>query len=59
MATVRSKNWEDKEYDNCGSTTIAVIEIESISIPLCRRCYSELSDSVKEFNKTTLGGEDG
>lgn len=54
MAIVRAKNWEDKEYDNCGNTTIAVVEVGNISIPLCRECYSRLNGSVRRFNETTF-----
>lgn len=54
MATVRAKTWEDKEYDNCGRDTIAVIEVGNVSIQLCKKCYSELRGSLKEFDETTF-----
>ena len=52
MTKIRAATYEDKEYDSCGNTTIAVLEIDQITIPLCRSCLSELNESIDVFNST-------
>ena len=55
MATIRAYNYyDDESHDNCGSATIAVLEVGRIKIPLCDECYRELSQSVQEFDATTF-----
>lgn len=52
MIEIRATNYEDKEYDSCGSTTVAAIEINNITIPLCSECVDELNESLSKFNNT-------
>ena len=52
MIEIRAANYEDKEYDKCGNTTVAVLEIDSITIPFCRTCLDELNKSLSVFNNT-------
>lgn len=52
MITIRKRDWDDKEYDNCGNTAIAVLEIDNITIPLCKECLNELNEELDEYNKT-------
>lgn len=54
MIGIRATNYEDKEYDSCGNTTIAVLEIDSITIPLCDSCLNELNESLSTFNNTVF-----
>lgn len=54
MAEIRAATYEDKEYGSCGSTTIAVLEIDQITIPLCRDCAQKLIESIDIFNNTTF-----
>ena len=50
MVTFRKKDWDDKPYDCCGSTAIAVLEIDNITIPLCAECVNELTEQLNEYN---------
>lgn len=52
MIVFRKPEWEDKDYDSCGNTTIAVLEIDSITIPLCDECVNDLSEQIKEYHDT-------
>ena len=53
MAEIKPYNYyEDEEYDNCGSTTIATLSVDRIKIPLCRECLNELLESVEKFKNT-------
>ena len=54
MIEFRGSSWEDKEYDSCGNTTVAVLEINSMTIPLCMDCVTELLKCVDVFNNTTF-----
>lgn len=38
--------------DSCGNTTVAILNINGIKIPLCEICIKELSESLKKFNDT-------
>lgn len=51
MLRFRGPDYDDKEYDSCGNTTIAVLEIDSITIPLCRECLTSLKRDIKEYNQ--------
>ena len=52
---LRSLTYEDKEYDACGKSTIAVLELgNSITIPLCEECLNELYNSVEDFKSKTF-----
>jgi hypothetical protein len=42
----------DEEYDSCGSTTVAILTVDRIKIPLCMNCLNELNESLSEFNNT-------
>ena len=52
MVEFRASNWEDKEYDSCGNTTVAALEINSMTIPLCMDCVEELIQHVDVFKNT-------
>lgn len=52
MITFRKRDWDDKEYCTCGSTAVAVLEIDNITIPLCLNCIDDLNDQMKEYNNT-------
>jgi hypothetical protein len=52
MITFRKRDWDDKEYCTCGSTAAAVLEIDSITIPLCLNCVDDLADQLNEYNNT-------
>lgn len=54
MASIRAAKYEDKHYDSCGNVTIAVLEVNQISIPLCSECMEDLSRSVDTFIKHTV-----
>ena len=54
MATIRAATYEDKEYDSCGNTTIAILEVNQTTIPLCRECLSKLINSIDVFNNTVF-----
>lgn len=54
MAEIRGAIYEDKHYDSCGNTTIAVFEHDQISIPLCSNCLIELLASVDTFKSTVF-----
>lgn len=41
---------EDEEFDSCGNTTIAILKINSVKIPICNECISDLLKSLDEFN---------
>lgn len=45
---------EDEKYDICGNTTVAVLIVNNIKIPLCDECVKELTHSLDEFNNTTF-----
>lgn len=51
---IRAVNHEDKEYDRCGNSTVAVLEVDSITIPLCAYCIDELNESLSTFNNTVF-----
>lgn len=48
----RSVEYKDKDIDNCGNTSVAVLEIGSISIPLCNECVVNLMRDVHRFKRT-------
>lgn len=52
MLTLRKRDWEDKEYDSCGNTAVAVLEIDSITIPVCLECLNELNEQLNDYNNT-------
>ena len=54
MAIFRAPTNEDKDYDDCNQNTEAVLEIGSITIPLCRECINDLIDNINAYNKTTF-----
>ena len=54
MIEIRPFSWEDEQYDSCGNTTVAVLKIDRITIPLCISCLEELNESLSEFNNTTF-----
>jgi hypothetical protein len=42
---------DDIKYDDCGNTTVAVLKVGRIKIPLCWDCVNELHESLTEFRK--------
>ena len=52
MLLLRKADYEDKDYDSCGNTVIAVLEIDSISIPLCAECFKRLNEDIATYNST-------
>lgn len=52
MIIFRKRDWDDKEYDGCGNTAIAVLEIDNIIIPLCVECVDDLTEQLDEYNNT-------
>ena len=39
----------DTDYDNCGNETKAILEINSIKIPLCNNCLEDLHEAIIEY----------
>lgn len=52
MIEINPVSYEDEEYDSCGNTTIAVLKINGIKIPICTSCLGELNESLSIFNNT-------
>ena len=44
----------DREYDVCGNITIAVLEHNNMTIPLCNECINGLAESIKEIENTVF-----
>jgi hypothetical protein len=51
MIELKPRDWDTPEYDSCGSTSIAELNIHNIKIPLCTECLEELKEEVDKFNK--------
>ena len=56
MLQFREPNYDDKEYDSCGNSTIAVLEIGSVTIPLCEECISNLKRDINEYDNKHFCG---
>lgn len=54
MAEIRGATYEDKHYDSCGNTTIAVFEHDQVTVPLCANCLEKLLKSIDEFKNTVF-----
>lgn len=54
MLVLRKRDWDDKEYDNCGNTAVAVLEIYNITLPLCSECVDDLTEDIREYNNTVF-----
>lgn len=52
MVVFRAPTNEDKDYDDCNQNTEAVLEIGSITIPLCRECINDLIAYINIYNRT-------
>lgn len=52
MIELRVADYNDKEYDSCGNTTIAILENDGISIALCEECVNDLIQTVEKFKNT-------
>lgn len=52
MIEINPAQFEDEKYDLCGSTTVAVLKVDRIKIPLCMECLDELNKSLSTFNNT-------
>ena len=52
MIEIKSVSYDDAETDLCGNTTVAILTIDKITIPLCMDCIDELSESLSKFNNT-------
>ena len=44
----------DKQYDDCGTTTEAILEINSVSIPLCEECIQDLREQLAKYDATVF-----
>lgn len=44
--------FDDPDYDNCGSTTLAVLRLDNITIPLCEECVNDLIRDIEEYKNT-------
>lgn len=42
---------DDLKYDDCGSSTVAVLKVGSVKIPLCWDCVNELHEELTDFIK--------
>lgn len=54
MVKIKAAAYVDKEYDSCGNTTHAVLEVDQITIPLCEKCLEELTESLNIFHSTVF-----
>ena len=54
MIEITPVDYGDEEYDSCGNTTLAVLKVNSIKIPLCESCIKELMQSIEELNNTVF-----
>lgn len=52
MIELRGIDYRDDDYDSCGSTAHAVLEIGGMKILLCSDCLEELIETVHEFENT-------
>ena len=46
---IKVRDWDDEEYDDCGSTAVAILKVGHIKIPLCMDCVNELQESIDDF----------
>ena len=46
---LKIKDYDDEEYDDCGSTTVAILKVGRIRIPLCMDCVNELQEYINDF----------
>lgn len=53
MIELRPVCYDDPRYDICGNTAHAILEVNSMQVPLCSTCLEELTGSLEKFNKTT------
>ena len=56
MLSFRVPKYDDKDYDNCGNVTVAVLEIDNITIPLCKECLKDLKDDIDDYNDAQFCG---
>lgn len=54
MITFRPVGYDDPKYDNCGNTTHAILEIGTITIPLCNECINDLKCDLEKYNETVF-----
>ena len=54
MLEFRERSYDDPEYDVCGSTCIAVIDLSNMKIPLCRECIGDLFNGIEKFKNTVF-----
>lgn len=59
MIKIRPVQYDDPERDRChdfgvDNTTVAVLEVDGVYIPLCMKCVYELTESLTQFNNTTF-----
>lgn len=54
MVELRPNWYDDEDYDGCGNTAIAILEIDRIKIPLCQECIDQLNSSLEAFNNTVF-----
>lgn len=46
--------FDDPDYDNCGSTTMAILKVNNITIPLCESCVNDLIVDIEKYVNTTF-----
>ena len=46
---IKVRDYDDEEYDDCGSTAVAILKVGHIKIPLCMNCVNELQEYVNDF----------
>ena len=46
---IKVRDWDDEEYDDCGSTAVAILKVGHIKIPLCMDCVNELQEYINDF----------
>ena len=49
---LRNYSFDSSEYDPCGKMTIAVLEVNNITIPLCEDCLKDLERDLIKFKNT-------
>ena len=54
MIELRAVDYRDDDNDSCYNTAHAALELNGVKVLLCKKCLSELIETVNEFNNTTF-----
>lgn len=54
MLEFKVNDYNEPQYDGCGNTCIAIIDINNIKIPLCRECLDDLIAGIETFKNTVF-----